>query len=67
MQIRNFNSFTFDDCIVVAYFFTAIVSSFTRDDYKLCFLIGKRMHITALFFLGADKWPEMEKKTVVLN
>ena len=63
MQIRNFNAFTFDDCIVVADFFITIVSNFTRDNHKLFSLTGKRMYDTVLFFLGADKWPEMKNKS----
>ena len=33
----------------------------------MCFLIGKRMHDNALFFLGADKWPEMKKNRLELG
>ena len=52
MQIRNFNYFTFDVCIVVPYFFITIVSTFVRDNYKLFVLTGKRIQDTVLFFPG---------------
>ena len=56
----------FDDCIVLADFFITIVSNFTQF-YKLFSLTGKRMYDTVLFFLGADKWPEMKKNFLELG
>ena len=68
MQIRNFNQLIpVDNCIVVAYFFVTIVSNFTWNSHELFVLADKRMHDTVLLFLGADKWPEMKEKKVVLN
>ena len=52
MPIRNFNLYTFDDCIFVAYFVVSIVSNFTRVNHKLFVLTGKRMHDTVFFFPG---------------
>ena len=66
MQMRNFNiNSHLMIAWVVAYFFVANVSNFTRrDNHKLFVLTSKRIYDSELAFLGAYKWPEMNKKVV---